>query len=260
MQHQAYLYNGCIMVNEQINRNNDLKYLQNETFLGDADSASDVEKPFQLLEVRLAELNDELNKLPEDSPKTEQFRLKLNSAYTLLDLDRPDEALEIGQQVFKQAIAKQLWLQAVEACDIIFQVDKKDALPALAHGIWLGVTFPIDAELSVAMLQHLVDESPDRSDGAAVAAATAAYIANLRANDDNREELSFFTNQLLGQVARRHSQVEEQEIFDFWVKQLELDEPNKFLPRLAEVLNILTEGQWWFDRDELRKHIPEDAD
>ena len=43
--------------------------------------------------------------------------------------------------------------------------------------------------------------------------------------------LLFFTNQILGQVARKHSQVEEQEIFDFWVERMELDDPGKFLPR-----------------------------
>jgi len=60
-------------------------------------------------------------------------------------------------------------------------------------------------------------------------------------------------------VARRHSQVEEQEIFDFWVQQLELDDPEKFLPRLARVLDIMTGGQWWFDRDALRNRIPEES-
>jgi hypothetical protein len=122
----------------------------------------------------------------------------------------------------------------------------------------LGVTFPVDPELSVAMLQHLVDETPDDSDGAAVAAVTASYLVDLRAEGAERESLKFFTNQLLGQVARRHSQVEEQEIFDFWVERMELDDPSKFLPRLAKVLEVIVENDWWFDRDELRNKIPAD--
>lgn len=145
----------------------------------------------------------------------------------------------------------------MEACDILFQSEQADSVIALAHGIWLGVTFPIDPELTVAMLQHLIDETPDRSDGAAVAAAVANYIVDLRADEQSRENLLFFTNQLLGQVARRHSQVEEQEIFDFWVQQLELDQPDKFLPRLAKVLDVLVNGDWWYDRDALRAQIPD---
>ncbi|MES9888231.1 MAG: hypothetical protein ABW140_15605, partial [Candidatus Sedimenticola sp. 6PFRAG1] len=65
--------------------------------------------------------------------------------------------------------------------------------------------------------------------------------------------------QLLGQVARKHSQVEEQEIFDFWMEQLELKDPAKFLPRLAKVLDVLSNGNWWYDRDTLRGKIPEEA-
>jgi hypothetical protein len=141
----------------------------------------------------------------------------------------------------------------------LYQAEKPESIKALAHGIWLGVTFPIDPELSVAMLQHLVDETPDTSDGAAVAAVTANYIADLRGDGPDRESLLFFTNQMLGQVARRHSQVEEQEIFDFWVERMELDDPGKFLPRLAKVLDVIVEGNWWFDRDQLRSQIPDHA-
>jgi hypothetical protein len=53
--------------------------------------------------------------------------------------------------------------------------------------------------------------------------------------------------------------VEEQEIFDFWVERMELDEPAKFLPRLAKVLDVIVESDWWFDRDQLRDKIPDHA-
>ena len=91
---------------------------------------------------------------------------------------------------------------------------------------------------------------------ATVAAATACYVVDLRAEGKQREDLLFFTNQILGQVARKHSQVEEQEIFDFWVQQLELDDPQKFLPRLSKVLEVLIGDSWWYDRSELREKIP----
>jgi hypothetical protein len=138
----------------------------------------------------------------------------------------------------------------------MYQADMEKSIQALAHGIWLGVTFPIEPDLSVAMLQHLVDETQDKDDGAAVAAATACFLADMRAEGEDREELIFFTRQLLGQVARRHSQVEDKEIFVFWVEQLELNDPDKFLPRLASVLDVLTQDDWWYERDQLRTLIP----
>lgn len=234
-----------------------MKYLQSEAVLGDNECSEDAVQSNAILELKIHELQDQIDALAADATADQRFQLTLDRAYALLELNRFEEAWSEAQAILDNAIENELWLRAVECCDIMFQADQDESIKALAHGIWLGVTFPIDPELSVAMLQHLVDESPDRSDGAAVAAATANYIVDLRAKDKQREDLQFFSMQLLGQVARRHSQVEEQDIFDFWVQQLELDDPGKFLPRLAQVLDVLTNSDWWFDRDLLREKIPE---
>lgn len=234
-----------------------MKYLQSEIQLGNNECAGDTVQSKQLVELHLSELQQQIDALPPEAPIDERLRLTLDRAYALLEGNLFEQAWRIARQVMDDAVAEQLWLRAVEACDVMFQSEQQESVKALAHGIWLGVTFPIDPELSVAMLQHLVNESPGRSDGAAVAAATAGYLVELRAQGRQRDELQFFTRQLLGQVARNHSQVEEQEIFDFWVEQLQLNDPDKFLPRLSQVLDILTAGDWWFDRDQIRAQIPE---
>ena len=234
-----------------------MKYLQTETYIGDNECSADAVRSEKLVALHLEELQQQIDALEPDAPLDERLGLILNRGYTLLEGNLFSEAWKLGRESLDQAISGELWSRAVEACDILFQCNQPDSVRALAHGIWLGVTFPVDPELSIAMLQHLVDETPDRSDGAAVAAATACFLVDLRTEGKQREELSFFSNQLLSQVARRHSQVEEQEIFDFWVQQLELDNPDRFLPRLAEVLDVLVEGDWWFNRDQLRTKIPE---
>ena len=236
-----------------------MKYLQPQEFnLGDADSGEDAIQSTQAIEMQLEQLNKKLESLPPDAALLERLKLTLDSCYLLLDLQHNEEAEKRAREAFDAALPAELWIQAVEACDVLFQSGREDAIQALAHGIWLGVTFPIDPELSVAMLQHLIDETPDTSDGAAVAAATASYIVDIRTEGQQREDLQLFSGQMLGQVARRHSQVEDQEIFDFWVERLELNDPDKFLPRLAKVLDIITNDQWWFDRHELRNKIPEE--
>jgi len=234
-----------------------VKYLQTEAIMGDNDSAEDAVQSTQRVELHLAELEKKLAALDAAVPAKEKLQLELDCGYALLELNRFDEAWSLARTLFDRTLEIAEWQQAVEACDIMFQSENPESISALAQGIWLGVTFPIDPELTVAMLQHLIDETPDRSDGAAVAAAVANYIVDIRADESSRENLLFFTNQLLGQVARRHSQVEEQEIFDFWVQQLELDSPEKFLPRLATVLDVLVSDQWWYDKDKLREQIPD---
>jgi hypothetical protein len=233
-----------------------VKYLESETFIGNNESLEETIQASKLLEIRLTEKQEEISALTPNETTGKRLQLEMECGYILLDLDRNSEAWQLAKDVFAKALEKELWLTAVEACDIIYQAEQEDAVKALAHGIWLGVSFPIDPELSVAMLQHLIDETPDKSDGAAVAAATACYIVDLRAQGEAQEDLRFFSNQLLGQVARRHSQVEEQEIFDFWVERMELNDPGKFIPRLAKVLDVIVGDDWWYDRDALRSKIP----
>jgi len=227
--------------------------------VGGNECATDAETSGKVLELQLKDLEQQIEALGDGAPLDERLKLTLDMCYSMLQANMRQEAWDLARETLDRAVDAELWLRAVEACDVMFQTEATEAVKALAHGIWLGVTFPVDPELSVAMLQHLIDDSPDRSDGAGVAAATACYLVDLRAVGKQRDELMFFSNQLLGQVARRHSQVEEQEIFDFWIQQLELDDPEKFLPRLAQVLDIMTGGRWWFDRDELRSRIPEES-
>ena len=147
-----------------------MRHLEQEIQLGDIAGAENALPSTESLEQRLITLERKLSELPPDAPVAERLKLLLDSGYLLLDLERRDQAWQRSREVLAQALDHRLWAHAVEACDILFQADRPESIRALAHGIWLGVTFPIDPELSVAMLQHLVDETPDRSDGAAVAA------------------------------------------------------------------------------------------
>ena len=66
----------------------------------------------------------------------------------------------------------------------------------------------------------------------------------------------FFTNNLIGTVARRHGNIDTQEQFDFWFKKLELEDPAKFLVRLRNIVDVLVQEDWWFDRDAIQAKLP----
>jgi hypothetical protein len=89
-----------------------------------------------------------------------------------------------------------------------------------------------------------------------VAAVTAHYLVDLRARDPQREHLLLYTNQLLATVARRHSGVDGQEAFNRWIEDMELNDPTAFLPRLRNVVDVLVQDEWWFDRDALQAALP----
>lgn len=238
-----------------------MKYLQleNESVQGEAECSSDAIRPKHAEEMRLAEVEAQLASLPEnEANRAQRLSLCNEMGYLLHDLERGDEAWQLGHDVFHRALEAQLWEQAVQACDIIYQGEKDDAIPALVHGVWLAVTYPIDPELSVLMLKNLSEETPPKADAVAIPAAVAAYLVELRAVEPQREELQFFTAGLLAEVAKKHSEVvDNKELFDFWVERHELNDPAKILGNLGQLLDVLVPSDWWYDRELLRSQLPE---
>lgn len=208
------------------------------------------------LKQKLAEALQALSSSDESAPLP-RARLQLDVAEMLNALERRKEAWDIARAAFFTCMQHEAWADAVEACDVLFQTQQPDSLAALGMGIWLAVTFPVDPELTVAMLIHIVDETPNDSDGAAVAAITARYVVDLRADDEQHKSQSFLVNNLIAMVAQRHSNVQDQEGLDRWLNHLQLRDPQIFLPRLAAVVDALVGDKWWFERDMLRNSLPD---
>jgi hypothetical protein len=182
--------------------------------------------------------------------------LKLQQARTLVGLGRGQEAWPLGREALDTFLEAEGFESAADCCDVLFRAEQPQSLSALGQGIWLAVTYPIDVELAIELLSHVVEETPDDADGAAVAATTALFLADVRAEGTQRDNLTFFTSQLLADVARRHSGIESQEAFDLWRDRLELHEPEKFLVRLRNVVDVLVQDDWWFDREALQGRLP----
>lgn len=233
-----------------------MKYLKEDPSLGDADSGDDIGESSVLLEGQLAEFRQQLLELPPNYDPASRAGLLLQIGRTLIRLEKKQDAWDAAREAFDIYAARESWEGAVEACDILFTAEQPESLAALGQGIWLAVTFPMDPELTVAMLQHVIDETPPDSDGAAVAATVAHYVADLRAEGRRREDLLFYTNQMLATVARRHSDVHDQAAFGQWFKKLELEDPAKFLPRLRNVVDVLVQDEWWIDRGAIQAKLP----
>ncbi len=219
---------------------------------------SDAAASAEYIQKYLQQKQQELNALPVDAPDLERARLQLDIAEAMVGLTHGDEAWDLARAALDTYIENDRWQEAVEACDVLYQTSQPASLVALAHGVWLAVTYPIDPQLSINMLGYIIDETPPGADGAAVAAITAHYIADLRADEKQRESLMFLTNEMVANVARAHSKVEDQEGLSAWMERLRLHDPADFLPKLALVLGaIVPADDWWFDRDALRDKLPQ---
>ncbi len=205
-------------------------------------------------ERQLAEKRIELERCQAGS--IECARLQLDSAEILIWLERNGEARELARGAFDTALRTEAWQDAVEACNVLYQCGRADSLAALGMGVWLAVTYPVEPQLTYAMLDHIVTETPDDSDAAALAAVAARYVIDLRADDASHPDWSLLANNLIATVAQRHGMVRDQQGLDAWMDRLELRDPRVFLPRLGRVVDALVGDAWWFDRDALRDKIP----
>ena len=214
------------------------------------------EETTAVLTAQVNTLLDQIRALPADHDPLERAQMQLDTARNLILLEEGAQAWAPAREAFDVFVKAQNWEKAVECCDAMYLSGHRDALVALGQGVWLAVTFPINPELTVAMLEHVVDDTPDDSDGAAVAAMAAHYIAEMRGDEKQQENLTFFTGQLLAKVARRHGEIDSQAKFDFWLNKLELNDPTKFLPRLRNVVDVLVQDNWWIDRDSIHASLP----
>ena len=213
----------------------------------------------QLLKNELAQRQAALMQLTPAHNPLERATVQYEIADIMLELEEPGmrkAAWGMTRESFEIFRDHEMWEDAVRCCDVLFRCDLPASVPALGNGLWLAVTYPIDPQLTLIMLNHLIDATPPQSDGAAVAATVAHYIADLRLEGEKRDSVMFLTSAMLSKVAERHSNVSTQEAMTMWLNRLDLLNPAVFLPRLGQVIDAIVEGQWWYDREVLRSRLP----
>lgn len=219
---------------------------------------SDATESREFLAEKVAELTNKFEKLPQVVEPMERARLLLDLANAELGMTQMSDVWNHAKAAFDVCIANEEWQLAIEACDLLYQTELPSSIVALGHGVWLGVTYPVEPEYSINMLNNVITETTDDADGAALAAITAHYIVDHRAEGKQRDDLKVLTSNMIAKVALRHSKVETQMGLDVWMDKLDLRDPDIFLPRMGMVVGaIVGDENWWFDRAELRSKIPQ---
>ncbi len=202
---------------------------------------------------RRLELEAELRRAGLDGGRRLERQLELSGI--LLDLDESAEAFERAREVLDAGIRMARWEDAALACRVMYMSEQPQAVAALGHGVWLAIACPIAPELSLQMLQDLVEETPAASDGAAVAAMLGYFLMEQRTAGSERERLVFLARQLVGQVAERHRGITDEEAVGIWVQMHELDDVDMLLERMGNMLDAIV-PEWWFDREAVRARFP----
>ncbi len=105
-----------------------MKYLQSESFLGDNECAEDAASSTKLVEIQLEQLQEKIAATTAVHSPEQRLTLITEYGYTLLQLNRFEEAWQSARSSLDEAIACELWLQAVETCDIMFQAEQDESI------------------------------------------------------------------------------------------------------------------------------------
>ena len=230
----------------------------NDNTEGVTDAIETIDQNSSIVEMQqmLAKARKHLKSMPDDSNPVDRARALLDVAEPLLGLGQGAEAWQHAREAFSVFVDYEHWQDAVEAADILYQCGQEDSILALGQGIWLGVTYPVKAQSTVTLLNYVIDETPDESDGAAVVAMAAHYIAGLRTEGEEKDSLTFLTTQMIARVAKRHRGIEDQETLNAWIEMYQLNDIPELLKRLGVIVDVMVGDKWWFDRDELRARLP----
>ncbi len=217
---------------------------------------SDAKESREFLAEKVVELTKQLDNLPAVVEPMTRARLLLDLANAELGMTQMSDVWNHAKAAFDVCIAHEEWQLAIEACDMLYQTELPSSIVALGHGVWLSVTYPVEPEYSINMLNNVITETTDDADGAALAAITAHFIVDQRAEGKQRDDLKVLTSNMLAKVALRHSKVETQVGLDVWMDKLDLRDPDVFLPRMGMVVGaIVGDDNWWFDRAALKANI-----
>jgi hypothetical protein len=121
------------------------KYLNKEQIF-DAEDGEDLYANEEQLVARLEFFETQRSEQTLETPVEDRINTLLEIARIQVERYKGSDAWEVAMLAFDLAKENELWELATEACDAMFLSEGPDALKALGHALWLGITFPIDPE------------------------------------------------------------------------------------------------------------------
>jgi hypothetical protein len=225
--------------------------------LAETISGQDLGDARAFFENELLQHQQHLKELGANADALDVANIQLEIARAQMGLGDKTSCWQTAQPLLDIFIQNAAFQSAVETCELMYLAEHTDSIRALGHGCWLAVTYPVDAALSVDMLSYIIDETPDDSDGAAVASVAAMYLVELRMQGKDKDNLIFLAKQLVALVAKRHRGIEDEESIEIWIEMLELNNLDELFTRLGKVIDAIVGAEWWFERDDLRAKLPD---
>lgn len=208
------------------------------------------------LEQELEERLCHYNGLTDDTDMLEKAQTELDIAECYLGLEQKSDAYIWVNKALPVFKAEKEWAFIIDAGDIIYNCGQQDATVALGNGTWLAMALSTEPNITINLLHYIIEAYPNDADRAAVAAMLAHFVAETRSSDQERENLSFLTGQIIVNVAEKHYKINDQEALNTWITTHKLDDINHLLQKLDLILIDMTNNQWWYDKDQIHAELP----
>ncbi|MEI2578911.1 tetratricopeptide repeat protein [Scytonema sp. PRP1] len=129
--------------------------------------------------------------------------------------------------------------------------DESNGLVYLAQAIWLTLRIQAPLADTIQIIHALYNTVPQGDELEALLGRTALFFCNSRGEGHPQlEELQKLSFRMLSAVVRAQG-IETQEVFDSWLAQQSLNEPEYFLPQLTQRLEEIVGDEWLFDRSQV---------
>ncbi len=120
------------------------------------------------------------------------------------------------------------------------------AISYLAQALWLTIQIPKDLEATVHLIDDLFDRIPDGDSMEALLGAAALYFCQTLSHP-SMEDLNDLSGRIISQAANKQG-IDNQEDYNNWKNKNRLDEPEYFMGKLYEELELIVGDSWLFDR------------
>ncbi|MBF0425558.1 MAG: hypothetical protein HQL66_07040 [Magnetococcales bacterium] len=153
-----------------------------------------------------------------------------------------------------------------EACDwvgvlrILTELSTSRRFPhtskAVAQRAWVALKSDVPAIAAVTALREVVMTIGPRHELAGPMGALAYLLARHRRGDDAGREFAITqAQQTLHLICESQNVAAGGQAFREWVVANRLEEPEYYLPKVIDGLEIMVMGDWWFDRRALQEEL-----
>ena len=176
------------------------------------------------------------------------------------DDDRtPEENWNVALNSLKQYSKARKWDDCMEVLTFLANQDNNpEMMKARAHASWLALKTQAPVAQATQVLYKLLMTLGSHHELAGPLASTANLLFHHRTPDHpDRPLAESHVQQMLLFASNLEMSASSEEV-QAWVRENRLDEPETFVPKVMESLEMMIGNEWWIDKEVIQQELERD--